>query len=72
MGGGQGIRRGVINLSFRRRFGNPEVKEWEELEDCLSSVHLIDQEDDVQWALTKKWIVHSSLTVQTLCVFRCD
>jgi hypothetical protein len=31
-----------------------EVKEWEELEDCLSSVHLIDQEDAVQWALTKK------------------
>jgi hypothetical protein len=42
-----------INLCFRRRRGDLEIKEWEDLEECLSRVHLTDEEDTVRWALTK-------------------
>jgi S-adenosylmethionine:diacylglycerol 3-amino-3-carboxypropyl transferase len=30
-----------------------EIKEWEELEECLSRVYLTDEDDTVRWALTK-------------------
>jgi hypothetical protein len=39
-------------MSFRRRFGDKEILEWEELEECLSMVQL-SEEDTVCWALTK-------------------
>jgi hypothetical protein len=37
---------GDINLSFRRRLGDLEIKEWEYLE-CHSRIHLTDEEDTV-------------------------
>jgi hypothetical protein len=44
---------GRINLSFRSRFGDRESLEWEELEECLSRVHLSEDKDNIWWALTK-------------------
>jgi hypothetical protein len=38
MGSEQSIGGGRINLSFRRRFGDNEILEWEELEECLSMI----------------------------------
>jgi hypothetical protein len=46
VGGCQSSRGGDINLSFRRRLGDLEIKEWEDLE-CLSRIHLTDEEDTV-------------------------
>jgi hypothetical protein len=40
-------------LSFRSRFGDRESLEWEELEECLSRVHLSEDKDNIWWALTK-------------------
>jgi hypothetical protein len=49
LGGGGG----GTNLSFRRRFGDRETLEWEELEECLNSVQLSEEVDTICWALTK-------------------
>jgi hypothetical protein len=53
MGSEQSVRGGMINLSFRRRFGDRETLEWEELEECLNSVQLSEEVDTICWALTK-------------------
>jgi hypothetical protein len=47
------VERDEINLPFRRRLGDLETREWEELEECLSRVHLSEEEDTIKWALTK-------------------
>jgi hypothetical protein len=62
------LERGEINLSFRRRLGELEIKEWEELEECLSWVHLSDEEDIVKWALTKNGLF-SMTSLYKHCVF---
>jgi hypothetical protein len=38
---------------FQKKTGDLEIKEWEDLEECLSRVHVTDEEDTVRWALTK-------------------
>jgi hypothetical protein len=42
------LQGGVINLTFRRNFGEAEILEWEELD----QVQLTDAEDSFKWALT--------------------
>jgi hypothetical protein len=46
------LERCVINLFFRRRLRELETLEWEELEKCLSTTQL--NEDD---ALLEKWFM---------------
>jgi hypothetical protein len=43
---------GVINLSFRRNFGNEEILEWEEMERELEQVNLTDRDDSIRWVLS--------------------
>jgi hypothetical protein len=51
--GCQSFGGGEINLSFRRRLGDLEINEWEDLEECLRRIHLTDEEVTVRWALMK-------------------
>jgi hypothetical protein len=53
MGSEQTIGGGGVNLSFRRRFGDKEILEWEELEEWLSMIQLSEEEDIAYWASTK-------------------
>jgi hypothetical protein len=53
VGGCQSFGGGEINLYFRRRLGDLEINEWEDLEKCLHGIHLTDEEVTVRWALMK-------------------
>jgi hypothetical protein len=41
------------NLSYRRRFGETEIKEWEELMTKLEEVNLTNSDDRVCWKLER-------------------
>jgi hypothetical protein len=47
------LERGNINLSFRRNFKNPDILEWEELEEIFRGVQHRNEQDAVTWGLTK-------------------
>jgi hypothetical protein len=59
---------GVINLSFRRNFGNEELLEWEETERELKQVNLTDREDFVRWVLSANGQISTS-SLYRLCSF---